>query len=305
MSELAPILLFTYKRLDTLKQTIYALQQNYLASESELFIFSDAAKTDYDIDIIKKVRAYLSTINGFKRVTIYEAVSNKGLANSIIDGVTQIIKQYEKVIVLEDDLKTTPNFLSYMNSSLDTYEYVQHVFSVSGYSFNLKKMPDNESDAYFLNRGWSWGWSTWKDRWNKVDWLVEEYPDFCKSKTARKDFAKGGSDLNKMLKKQMTGKLDSWAIRWFYHQLKIHGLTVYPTLSKVYNNGFDKDATHNTGSSKRYQPLMDSEYRKQFIFPDEIHPNTFYQNQFKKKMGIRARIISKVEGIFKQIFKFI
>src|SRR5450432_3087187 len=117
--KLAPILLFAYKRLDTLRQTVGALQQNYHASESELFIFSDGAKTSEEEHTINDIRTYIRTINGFKSINVFEAGSNKGLANSIIDGVNMIMQDHKKVIVLEDDLVTSPNFLAYMNQSLE------------------------------------------------------------------------------------------------------------------------------------------------------------------------------------------
>src|SRR5258706_1722860 len=173
---LAPILLFTYKRLDTLRKTISALQQNDYANKSDLFIFSDSAKKDIEEASINEVRTYLKTIKDFKNISIFEATKNKGLANSIIDGVTQIIAEYGKVIVLEDDLISTQNFLSFMNAGLDKYKSEPDVFSISGYSFNLRPPAEKYIESgYFLKRGWSWGWATWADRWENVDWEVKDY----------------------------------------------------------------------------------------------------------------------------------
>ena len=301
----APVVLFTYKRLNTLKQTINALQANVLASVTDLYIFSDGAKYKEDEPIVNEIRAYLKTIGGFNNVQVFESAVNKGLASSIITGVTQIMQFSQAVIVLEDDLLTTPNFLSYMNSCLRKYSLIENVFSISGYSFNLGFAQDYLHDSYFLNRGWSWGWATWKDRWGKVDWTVNDYPAFVKSSGSKRAFNNGGSDLSKMLDKQMSGKLDSWAIRWFFHQFKIGGLTIYPIFSKINNNGFDQDATHTTGSSKRYAPLMDTANDVNFKLPDDVEVSEIYQNRFKKKMGLMARILSKIETLVKKIFSFI
>jgi hypothetical protein len=295
----APILLFTYKRLEALKNTIEALKSNELASASDLFIFSDGAKQEQDVPIINKIRAYLKTVNGFKTIQITENQENKGLANSIIGGVTKVLNDFEQVIVLEDDLLTTPNFLLYMNGALRAYKNENKVFSISGYSFDLRMNNQNPNAMYFLNRGWSWGWATWKDRWEKVDWEVASYEVFSKNKNERKAFAKGGSDLNAMLDKQMSGNLDSWAIRWFYHQFKIKGLTLYPLGSKIYNNGFDTHATHTNGSEKRYIPYLDQEHSKDFDFPKLIEISKDYQKKFQSKMGIMARVRSKIETLLK------
>ncbi|HEX9511593.1 MAG TPA: glycosyltransferase [Puia sp.] len=301
----APILLFTYKRLDTLKKTISSLRENKLAAESDLIIFSDQGKSPDDKTIVKEVRDYLRTIDGFKSVTIHESLKNKGLANSIIQGVTNIINTYGKVIVLEDDLLTTPNFLTFMNAALEKYESYKKVFSVSGYSFNLGE-PDagrHPDDVYFVTRGWSWGWATWRDRWTDIDWQMKDYPGFATNFTERRKFAQGGSDLNLMLKRQMEGKLDSWAIRWFYHQYKVNGLTLYPILSKVYNDGFDELATHTRGSNLRYKPLLDQTSAHNFSFPGQVAIDPVYHKRFRSKLSIRARIISKSQNLLKRLLK--
>ena len=300
----APILLFTFKRLETLKRTVAHLQQNHHAKESDLLIFSDEARHDADRARVDAVRAYLRTIEGFKKIRIIEARQNTGLAHSIINGVSEALGQYGKVIVLEDDLLTTPNFLSFMNQALDRYQDCDPVFSVSGYSFDLamkKAIP--VADAYFLNRGWSWGWGTWKDRWTHVDWAMQDYRSFSNDPFAKKKFAQGGSDLNGMLRKQMQGKLDSWAIRWFYHQLKTGGLTLYPVLSKVYNDGFDEMATHTRGSNSRYRPVLDDTGQDNFRLPEEVRIDAGYQQKFREKLGVPARIISRLQTIIDKIIK--
>jgi hypothetical protein len=301
---LAPIILFTYKRVAPLKATIAALQKNFLAGDSSLYIFSDGPRHELDKEQVEEVRKYLRSVTGFKEITIRESEQNKGLARSIIDGTSELIQQFGKVIVLEDDLLTTPNFLNFMNEALRNYVYNQQVFSISGYSFNLKPdSSDDISEAYFLNRGWSWGWATWADRWNQVDWQVKEYEQFKNDKVARKRFAQGGSDLNSMLDKQMTGLLDSWAIRWFFNQYRLEGITLYPKRSKIYNNGFDQYATHTNGSSSRYIPLLDIKHETDFIFPDAQEIHMHYQKQFQHKMGLSSRIKSKIETLFIRYFK--
>jgi hypothetical protein len=299
---LAPILLFTYKRLDTLKKTVRALEANSLSGDSILYVFSDAAKTEKDQSIINEVRRYIKTISGFKTLIIIENETNKGLATSIIDGVTNVLKDYTSVIVLEDDLISTPNFLNFMNTALVEYENKTKVFSISGYSFNLGKDENDKYDAYFLNRGWSWGWATWKDRWDNVDWNIKDYNNFLTDKAKQKSFAKGGSDLNKMLHKQMTGNLDSWAVRWFYNQFNLSGLTLYPVYSKVFNDGFDSEATHTKGSNKRYQPKLDDTNFANFNYPQNVKVGDFYQKKFQNKMGIKSRILSKIDNLLKKVF---
>jgi len=184
--KLAPIIIFTYKRLGTLKQTISTLKDNSLASKSELFVFADGPKNENDADSVNQVRDYIKQIDGFKSVKCFFSETNKGLASSVIAGVSDVFKTYDSAIVLEDDLLLTPNFLTFMNQALDVYTSSNKVFSISGYSFSLNPSLKDDEDAYFLNRGWSWGWATWKDRWEHIDWEVKDYHEFEKNLEQKK-----------------------------------------------------------------------------------------------------------------------
>jgi len=296
MKTLAPIVLFVYKRLDTLIETINALKRNKLAMESELFIFSDAAKTENDKEAIIEVRNYIKSISGFKTVTVYEAAVNKGLANSIIGGVTSIVEKYGKIIVLEDDLITSINFLDFMNQALDFYESTEQVMSVCGFSFPYKK-ASNE-DVYFLNRFWPWGWATWSHQWRSIDWEVSDFESFKLDKIAQKQFSFLGSDVNEMLSKQMNGQLDSWAIRWTYHIFKNKGLVLFPEKSKISNEGFDEFATHTVGLKDRYITTIDNTLQHDFKFTREIKINDYKQKEFLKKFGLQARLLNKLKELF-------
>ena len=287
---LAPICLFTYNRLIETRKTIQALQNNFVAEQSELFIFSDGGKDDESQTQVEKVRQYLRTVTGFKSIQIIESPINKGLADSIITGVSQIIAQYGKVIVLEDDLITSRNFLDYMNQGLEAYEANAKVFAVSGYSYPLKYASDYGYDASFGYRSYSWGWATWKDRWEMVDWEVSDYKHFSRSWNAKLKFNRGGSDLSRMLRHQMEGKLNSWMIRWVYHQHKHDLYDVFPTTSKVVNIGFTRAATHTVCSPLRYLTPLDKSDNRVFRFPTEAKVDVAINKQVRMKISIVRRL---------------
>lgn len=303
-NKFAPVLLFVYKRLDTLKLTVASLQQNYLAGESELFVFSDAAKTSDDQLQINKVRDYIRTIDGFKHVYVYEADKNLGLATSIINGVTKIINEYTKVIVLEDDLQTSSNFLAYMNQALDFYQHNRKVFSVAGYTIPVIVPKEYSHQTYFLPRASSWGWATWKDRWENIDWQVSSFSEFKKDKTKIRAFSAGGSDMYGMLQKQMNGVIDSWAIRWCYDQYRSGTYTLCPTKSKVKNIGFNNMATH-TNVFNRYETPLDEGVEILFSFPSVVKADKKLLSQFQSFYSLKARAIGKLKtylykaGIYK------
>ena len=244
----APVVIFVYNRPEHTKKTIEALAENYLAKESDVFIFSDAAKNEKSIANVQLTRKYIESIpdkNLFKSVEIIKASKNKGLANSVISGVTEIIGKFGKVIVVEDDLVTSKDFLQYMNGALEYYKNNESIWSISGYNIPIDIPSDYNHDVYLSYRGCSWGWATWKDRWSKVDWNVSDYKSFKSNKELRKKFNLGGRDMANMLDLQMEGKIDSWAIRWCYAQSKLNMYTVYPVQSRITNTGLDGSGTHS------------------------------------------------------------
>ncbi len=289
---LVPICLFTYNRLEELQQTVEALKRNFLACESELFIFSDGAKTPDAEPKVTAVRAYLKTISGFKSVTIEESPTNRGLANSIISGVSRMVHQYGKVIVLEDDLITTPNFLNFLNHALDYYQDHPQIMSVSGYTMDLPSLKNHESDFYLGYRAASWGWGIWKDRWELVDWDMKSYRSFKWDFLRQVQFMRGGMDMPYMLWKQMNGRLDSWAIRLGYCQFEKDLLTVFPSKSKLKSIGFGDDATHTT-SNQRFTTKLDEELKTEFDFDPHPFPDPVLAKEFREKFSLTSRLAEK------------
>lgn len=248
--ELAPIVIFTFNRIDHTKKTLSALAKNELASQSELYIFSDGPRNLEEKIKVDEVRRYLESIEGFKNITIIKAETNKGLAKSVIDGVTEIINKYGRVIVLEDDLITSPKFITYMNKALELYDKRRDIWSISGYTPNID-IPTGYSDSvYLIRRGASWGWATWKDRWVLNDWQISDYKEFKRNKDQVKKFNIAGSDMAPMLEDQMKGRINSWAIRWGYNQYRHDKWTVYPISSFVNNIGNDLSGTHTAATTK-------------------------------------------------------
>jgi len=284
---LAPIVIFTYKRLETLKSAIDALKKNILASESELIIFSDAALNEKDKQPVANVREYIRNIQGFKTITIYESSENKGLAMSIIDGVTKVVDKFGKIIVLEDDLIVSSNFLSFMNQSLDYFQDKMTVFSVAGYTTPINKP---KGDIYFTMRASSWGWATWRNRWNNVDWSIKEYQALKKDKRFKVSFNRMGSDMYKMLNDQIEGRINSWAIRWCFDQYLRQAFTVYPTISKVINIGTGGDATHTKDKFNRFRTNLDKSENTEFKLNPKIELDEYYLRQFCRQFSVLTRI---------------
>lgn len=255
----APVVLFAYKRVDKLKACVEALEKNILAEDTELYIFCDGPKDEKDIKQVQEVREYLRNYSGkFKSVSVSESSCNIGLADSIICGVTKVINISEKVIVVEDDLITSQDFLLYMNGALDFYKDLKEYGSISAYTYPLRILETYDKDVYVTRKGECWGWGTWKNRWDYVDWTVSDFREYKKNKMKRKEFESLQYGIDKMLFSQMNGKIDSWAVRWCYYLFNNHLLTVYPRISRTYNIGFDGSGTHCANTNIYHSQIINS-----------------------------------------------
>lgn len=256
---MAPIVLFVYNRPWHTQQTVEALQRCELVAESDLYIFADGPKTDATEEQkakISEVRKYIHTIDGFHSVTIEESETNKGLANSVISGVTKVIEKYSKAIVVEDDIVAHPFFLRFMNEALDTYQINQRIFAISA-TMERFAIPSNyKKDIFLTHRFGSWGWATWADRWNTIDWDINNY-SIIKEPTKQqiKHFCRGGADLWPMLQAQHRGDIDSWAIRMGYNMSLQNKLCLRPVKSLVYNIGMDGSGIHCGDEGANLLPL--------------------------------------------------
>lgn len=242
VANLAPIVLFTYNRLRHTQETVEALKKNVYAQDSSLFIYSDGPKTEADIPAVKNVREYLRKIHGFKEIHLIERKKNWGLARNIIDGVTQIVSIYGKIIVLEDDIVTSKYFLKYMNDALMVYKDIPQVMNVSAYMYPIKKMDLPET--FFMHAGYCWGWATWREAWA----LFEREPEKLIHTFTEEEIyhfnLEGKADFWQQVIENASGKLYTWAVFWDIAIFKHNGFTFAPRDSLVFNGGMDGAGEH-------------------------------------------------------------
>lgn len=256
---LAPIVLFVYNRPWHTLQTVEALQHCELASKSELYIFADGPKIDVTEEIlgrINEVRRYIRTIDGFAKVIIDEAKQNIGCADSIIRGIGNVIKKHGKAIIVEDDIVAHPFFLRFMNETLDAYEKDKRIFCISATMEYFQIPSEYQYDIFLTHRTGSWGWATWSDRWNMVNWNINSYPIIkYPTKHRIKRFCRGGDDLYPMLLAQQRGDIDAWDIRFCYNMSTLNKLCLRPVFSYVQNIGMDNTGTHCGSDAVPLLPL--------------------------------------------------
>jgi hypothetical protein len=286
-------------------------------------VFSDAARCDSHKLSVDEVRVTIRKIEGFKSVQIIERMKNYGCDASIIDGVSYVIERHKTAIIIEDDIVTSPAFLTYMNKLLIKFKNEKKVFSIGGYSppESILKIPkDYNGDIYFHPRTCSWGWATWEDRWEKVDWNVENFEIFWKSRKIRREFDLGGEDLSKSLaaSRQNNESLGNpWDIRFCYSQFTQGGLTALPTHSYVNNIGHDNTGVHCKTTSVYSHTNLNEKYNFEIMNDVVVNQkimlsirkfyriDTFkvfiinimtYLNIYKKYIKIKSYINSLVSG---------
>jgi len=295
LANLSPIVLFVYNRLEHTRRTVEALLKNALADKSSLYIFSDGARNESELKTVSTVRDYIKTISGFANIEITTREENLGLADSVISGVNEIFKQNDQVIVMEDDIISSPSFLTFMNKALAFYQDNKSIYSISGYPYPIKIPNTYKKDVFISYRASSWGWGTWKDRWEKVDWEVKDLNKFVADNKAQELFDRAGEDLIPMLKAQMKGQVDSWAIRWGYAHFKNNSYCLYPVTPLCKNIGTDKSGTHSSSSNKLDVELQESD--KEFVLSRDLELNEDIVKEIQKlfKLTLIRKIINFIQ----------
>lgn len=294
MNKYSPVIAFVYSRPEHTKKMLSALRNNSLAEYTDLIIYSDGAKREKDEPGVKAVREYISTLIGFKSVTVVEQEKNVGLANSIIQGVTATIKKYGRVIVLEDDIETSPYFLQYMNDALNMYADVKPVGSVSGSSYPVD-MKKNDQTTYFLRIPLCWGWATWEDRWSmfkkdvdtvgSIDKRIQKYINFD-----------GAFDFFEQATLNSKGKLNTWFIFWYITLASQKRLTLFPSTVMAKNIGHDGSG-ENCDGNDIYRGTMISNEPVNLVLKERLVEDKDYYlahvRYFKKtKRSLCSKILS-------------
>ncbi len=292
-SRISPIALFLYNRPEHTIRTMEALRANYLAPDSLLIIFSDGPKTTKDCEKVVKVREYARTLSGFRSVELRESKKNKGLANSIIEGVTEVVNRYGRVVVLEDDIITSPNFLTFMNKALDRYEYEKRIWHISGYNYPIDSRGIEKTFCYRLMD--CWGWATWADRWRQF----RRDPEFA-SKQIRKMLGgkfrfnlDGSHNFFRQIELNRTKKIRTWAVFWYATIFVNNGLCVNPSRSLTTNIGFDNTGTH-TAKSSLFSTVRDQHCP---VLTSSIEENPVAVRRIKRLLWkYRLNVYSRLRG---------
>jgi hypothetical protein len=298
----APIVLIVYNRLKHTKQVVEALKKNSLSKKSILHIFSDAQRSEKDKKNVEDVRDYIKTITGFKKIKVIKRRANYGVSKNMIQAVTKTINKYKKTIVIEDDDVPSKYFLEYMNEALEFYEKEEKVGSISGFLFPLNTtLPE----TFFLNYSSSWGWATWKNRWELFEKDGNYLYNSLKQKQLQSLFNINDTyPFTRILRNQIRRNNDSWSIRWYASLILKNKLTLYPKKSLIKNIGHDATGIH-CDNRKGFETRLSS--KPISIKPIKINQNELVYKELQKyfKSIFWERFFSKIKrGLKNPLLEF-
>ncbi|HZH65769.1 MAG TPA: hypothetical protein VEY10_12825 [Flavisolibacter sp.] len=297
MSEKTIIGVFCYKRASKLKASMEALLKNPECAAMDIIFFCDGHKGEKDLPGVLATREYIDSLTGFKNVYKHYRERNVSTGPNFFAGINYLRENYDRFIVVEDDLVVTPNYIRYMLDALEFYKGEQSIFCISGFAFPLRK-KHYSFDTVIHGRFCSYGWASWSDRVKKVIWDKEGLENLlATSPNIKSTLNEQGLDLHRLLKKQIAGIISTWDIQMQVTVAR-HGMkVVYPVLSKAHNIGFDNEST-NTFGFDYLRTVTDPGEKRAFTFcpVDVIDP--YLQKQLKKPYGLQALATRKIINTF-------
>ena len=294
------ISIFAFNRPDLLQRTLIALAANDLADKASLTIFCDGPRHEKDAPSTRAVRKVAKEAQGFASVEVVERPKNMGCAASIIDGLTEMFRLHERLIVMEDDIVTSPYTLRFLSEGLARYADNEKVFNIAAWTppHIARNLPAGYPyDVYAIPRFNCWGWASWRDRFQDIDWDVKDYQTFKNSPQLRKAFNAGGDDLSPMLDAQMEGKLNTWDIRVDYARFKKNMLGINPVRSYARNIGMGS-GTHTTTATTYWDSdislaVKNPRFMRNVTVDSHIH-KIYYICHSNQKHSCLVRVINKL-----------
>jgi hypothetical protein len=292
MNDKTVIAVFCYKRAAKLKTSMEALLQNPECASMDVIFFCDGYKGEHDKAGVEATRAYIDSLTGFRSITKHYRERNFSTGPNFKTGITYLCDNYDRFIVVEDDLVVTPNYVRYLLDALDFYKEEQSVFCITGFAFPLE-VGSYKYDTIIHRRFCSYGWGSWSNRVKKITWDSEGLTKLMQEPNFKNRLDQEGLDLYRMLKKQVSGAISTWDIQMQVHVSENSMKVVYPIISKTHNIGFDNEST-NTFGVDYLKTITDTGEKRNFAFCPAGLEEPALQKQLKKPYGLPALASRKI-----------
>ena len=301
----SPVVMTGYSRDTTLAKSLLYLSRCYGVEKHECYLFLDAPNCEMDEQKCLKMRMvaekakkeYLPNLNIILRERNY------GVPGNLIDAITNVINQYDRVIFFEDDVLVSRTFIEYIESCLKFYEADSRIFCINGFKFPYLRVPRRyKYDIYLNPRNMAWGFGIWKDRWSMVDFRMEDWNLFKGVEENLKRLDIAGRDLHSMIEAQLVGKIHTWDVQCSYYMVKNGLFAIEPRYSLTKNIGFGGNAGVHCG----YDPVL----RKMKFFDfsprllDGILPDEEMMKRFQYSLMDRRFVSRCVRLCMRKIKRF-
>lgn len=303
-----PVLIPTLNRFDHLKKCVESLSKCTHSDKTELVIGLDYPPSERYMDGWMKIKEYIPSIKGFKKITVLEAKKNLGFNDNIMELNKYADSRYDARIITEDDNVFSPCFLDYMNKALEKYKHDDSILAVSGYLIPIKWTKKTTATVFRCYDFPAWGIGVYRDKWLSLDdTMPPHYMKYvCSNKKLLGRLKSFPRDLYQLVFLTIANpKLDcrnDFTIAC--HNLINDMYVICPTYSLVRNEGHD-------GSGINCREMEDDYLGRQKISTDldfclndtlskeeqELYLNDWMKkrnnmpyNKFSYKMYIRAKI---------------
>lgn len=296
----APIALFIFNRPEHLRHTLASLARCEGFAAGQVVVFGDGPKRDEQVPLVEAARSVARSMLGDRAAYCFRD-DNAGLARSIIDGARILTEEHGNVIVVEDDLVLAPGFLAFMNAALRRYADEPLVYQVSGHAFDAPELAGS-TRAAFLPFTTTWGWATWRRAWRQFDEAASGWEKLRTDASLRRRFNLDGAyDYAAMIERQMSGKVDSWGIRWYWSVFKHNGLTLFPPRTLLSNEGFDGSGSHGRGLFRRHEALRHNSDTDQFDLPEPTADEQAFAAVRREILRRNGGRVGKIVDMLKKI----
>lgn len=257
---------FVYKRPGLTRKVVESIRRNGF---EKVYIFQDGLKYAEDKEKWKEVSEYIKRID-FMETEIHISDRNKGLANSIIDGMNYVFERHETAIALEDDILLSDGYKRIAEAMFEKYAQNRKVMGICGGSYGVIVPETYKYDVFLSCRMSSVAFGTWKDRWKgfqRDPWMLQEiYLDPEKMKI----YENAGNDIEQMLFDNLRGKNDTWATYWELYQISCRGYHAIPTKGYAVDMGRTGGGENTKSAILRYDIALDGTKKENYRIPDSV-----------------------------------
>lgn len=270
-----PVLVTAFNRPRSLERCLNALRA---CGAHSVLVSIDGPRPGHptdDLHVAESVELAEKLLPLFPAAQMRVSSKNLGLARSVTSSVDWGFESSPSLIVVEDDIVVSEQFLTFAQTALRTFRGNPDVGSVAGSclvpAHHLANPDAPARLSYFSN---SWGWATWENRWELMSALMRSsrptrplrFPPVARSISAR-------TYWDGILRDTDRGKIDSWAYRWLALHWQQHWSAVISNRNLVVNRGFSGDATHTTREAPKW-------------LPSEVHMAKDFNSSLTKLSGI-------------------